>query len=281
MSDKFLRHYYKAIYGPLADKTIHNILKRELIEQFGFENMGLIADSLINRFFEITNQYAPLNKRLLPGQILWLAVAVDEKIGYGKTMVQSKLVPVILTLVTPNDLELMAENKASFKDLRPKTVARILKEAYTQGGVLSLTDVGVLLEISPQAISKAVSDYAKEYPNEVLPYRGTIHDMGPTLTHKRQAVELKLMGLLTTEIARQIHHDPSNVDVYQIDFERVYQLYKDGKNTNQISFLTKMSKHLVQEYIDLIEKYVSEGYNESNMSKVSKNMSKSISKNKN
>ncbi len=43
MSNRFSRVHYKAVYGPMAQKTLHNILKRELMEQFGFENMGLIC----------------------------------------------------------------------------------------------------------------------------------------------------------------------------------------------------------------------------------------------
>lgn len=261
MSDRFSRQQYKAVYGPLAEKTLHNILKRELLEQFGFENMGLIADALIRRFLEILDKYSPERIRLLPGQLLWLAVATNEKTGYGKSMLKSKLVPVIVTVISPQDLELMAEERITFKKLRPRIIARILKEAKAQGGVLALSDVGVMLGVGIQAVSTAVKDYQNEHPEEVLPYRGTIHDMGPTKTHKLQAIELKFKGCLTKEIARQIHHDPSNVDIYQKDFERVYALYRDSKDVNQISFLTKLSRHLVEEYIELINEYVVEETN--------------------
>lgn len=258
MSDKFSRQQYKVIYGPLAQKTLHNILKRELLEQFGFESMGLIADALIHRFLKILDEYAPERIRLLPGQLLWLAVATNEKTGYGKTMLKSKLVPVMVTVISSEDLELMAENRLTFKELRPGIVARILKEAKAQGGVLALSDVGIMLGISNSAVSTSVKEYQRQHPKEVLPYRGTIHDMGPTTTHKLQAIELKFKGCLTKEIARQIHHDPSNVDIYQKDFERVYALFQDDKDVNQISFLTKLSRQLVEQYIKLIDEYVVE-----------------------
>jgi hypothetical protein len=257
-NDRISRAHYKARYGPLAQKTLPNILKRELMEQFGFENMGLIADRLIERFLEILDQYRPHQVRLLPGQVLWLAVAADEKCGYGKTMMRSRLVPVTLTLVSPEDIEGMAEERITFKELRPRIVARLLKEAKEQGGVLALTDVGLLLGISGNAVGTAIREYQKQHPGETLPYRGTIHDLGPTVTHKLQAIELKFMGCLTQEIARRIHHDPTNVDIYQNDFERVYQLHQDGKDVNQISFLTRLSRQLVRQYIELIDRYVTE-----------------------
>lgn len=258
MSDRFTRQYYKATYGPLAQKTLHNVLKRELMEQFGFENMGLIADGLIRRFLELLDGYSPDRIRLLPGQMLWLAVARNEKIGYGKSMLRSKLVPVVLTVLSSEDLEAMANDRKTVRELRPRVVARMLKEAETQGGVLALSDVGAILRVSTQTVSAAVQAYAQDHPDEVLPYRGTLHDLGPTKTHKLQAIELKFMGCLTREIARRIHHDPSSVDAYQRDFERVYQLYRDGKDPNQISFLTKLSRQLVEEYIGLINDYVVE-----------------------
>lgn len=258
MSDRFTRQHYKAVYGPLAQKTLHNVLKRELMEQFGFENMGLIADALIRRFLELLDAYSPDRIRMLSGQILWLAVAREQKVGYGKSMLRSKLVPVILTVVGSEDLEAMANDRMTCQELRPRVVARILKEAEAQGGVLALSDVGVMLGISVGTVSKAIQSYCQEHPDEVLPYRGTLHDLGPTNSHKLQAIELKFMGCLTREIARRIHHDPSNVDAYQRDFERVYQLYRDGKDPNQISFLTKLSRQLVEEYIELINQYVVE-----------------------
>lgn len=258
MSDRFSRQHYKATYGPLAQKTLHNVLKRELMDQFGFENMGLIADGLIRRFLELLHDYSPDRVRLLPGQMLWLAVARNEKTGYGKSMLRSKLVPVVLTVLSSEDLEAMANDRKTLRELRPKVVARILKEAEAQGGVLALSDVGAILGVSFSTVSAAVKAYCSEHPDKVLPYRGTLHDLGPTKTHKLQAIELKFMGCLTREIARQIHHDPSSVDAYQRDFERVYQLYRDGKDSNQISFLTKLSRQLVEEYIGLIDKYVVE-----------------------
>lgn len=253
MSDFYTRQHYKDIYGPLSQKTIHNILKRELLEQFGFENMGLIADALIKRFLEILKEFSPDNITLLPGQVLWLAVDCHEKCGYGKSMLKTKLVPTILTLVSTEDLRLMAHERLPSKDLRPMVVARILKEAKAQGGVLALSDVAVLLGISVQAVRKAVEQYGKTHPGEILPYRGTIQDMGPTTSHKLQAVELKLKGLFTQEIARRIGHDPTNVDAYTNDFERVYELFQKQESVDKICFYTKLSPSLVHEYIKIVK----------------------------
>jgi len=256
MSDKFKRLYNKQLYGPLAQKSLHNILKRELMEQFGFENMGLIADALVARFLALIADYTPERKQMLPGQALWLAVAVDDKPGVGKPLWMSRLVPVVVTLVGKSDIERMIREGKNHLEIRPDVVARMLKEAYAQGGVLGFHDVALLLGISQSSVARAVRDWHKAHPDQVLPYRGTVHDMGCTTTHKKQAIELKLMGCLTQEIARRLHHDPESIDIYQVDFERVWQLHKGGRDENQIAFLTQISRSVVRQYIEIIDNHV-------------------------
>ena len=203
MNSFYERQHIKFRYGPLAQKTLHNVLKRELVEQFGFENMGLIADGLIHRFLEILEDFDPKRRTLLPGQVLWLAVSRRHRGRLDQPLWRSKLVPVRLSQAT---------------------------------------------------VSRLIRNYQKRH-REVLPFRGTVHDLGRTLTHKRQAVEWKLQGLLTQEIARRIHHTPEAVDAYLTDFERVYQLHGDGKPIVQIAFFTRIAQSVVRQYIELIDEY--------------------------
>jgi hypothetical protein len=85
------------------------------------------------------------------------------------------------------------------------------------------------------------------------PTRSTIHDLGSTISHKREIVALHLQGYLTSEIARMTNHDPHNVDRYLRDFERVYEIARDGASLNKICFLTGTSR-LVKEYLGIIQK---------------------------
>jgi hypothetical protein len=253
MNSFYERQHIKFRYGPLAQKTLHNVLKRELVEQFGFENMGLIADGLIHRFLEILEDFDPKRRTLLPGQVLWLAVSRRDRSRIDQPMWRSKLLPVRLTLLHPDDL-VQASQGTAWDDLRERRVVRLLKEAYDQGGVLGQHDVGVLLGLSQATVSRLIRSY-QQRTGELLPYRGTVHDLGRTLTHKRQAGEGRLQGLLTQEIARRIHHTPEAVDAYLTDFERVYQLHRDAKTLVQIAFLTRIAQSVVQQYIDLIDEY--------------------------
>jgi len=253
MNSFYERQHIKFRYGPLSQKTLHNVLKRELVEQFGFENMGLIAEGLIHRFLEILADFDPKHRTLLPGQALWLAVSRRDRSRIDQPLWRSKLVPVRLTLLDPEDLA-QASDGTPWDDLRERRAVRLLQQAYEQGGVLGQHDVAVLLGLSQSTVSRLIHQY-QQRTGEVLPFRGTVHDLGRTLTHKRQAVEWKLQGLLTQEIARRIHHTPEAVDAYLTDFERVYQLHRDGKTLVQIAFFTRIAQSVVRQYIDLIEEY--------------------------
>lgn len=243
------RLHKKAVYGPLCQQTLEAMLKRELMTNFGFENMGVIADVLIRRFLTIIEEYAPRQQRLRPYQTLVLALDKNEKLGYGKPMEHCRLVPVFVTLITPEELQELA-NGAKLRELRPQITARILKEAYDQGGVLSFSTVGLLTGLqSPSGISHAVARFYAQNPAVVLPHSGTIFDLGRTLTHKKTAVLLKHQGLLEQEIARRINHHPSSVARYIDDDERVGQLWEEGQSAEMISFITGLSLTVVKEYI--------------------------------
>ncbi len=149
-----------------------------MLTNFGFENMGAVADVLIERFLAIVEEYAPLQQRLRPYQTLVLAVDKNERFGYGKRMEQCQLVPVFITIITPEELQALADG-ARLHQLRPQIAARILKEAYDQGGVLSFSTVGLLTGLrSNKTISLAVAEFYEQNPDVVLPHSGTIFDMG-------------------------------------------------------------------------------------------------------
>lgn len=243
------RLHKKAVYGPLCQQTLEAVLKRELMTNFGFENMGVIADVLIQRFLDIIEEYAPPQKRLRPYQTLVLAVDKHEKFGYGKRMEECKLVPVIVTLITPAELQELADG-AKLRELRPRIAARILQEVYDQGGVLPFSTTGLLTGLHSHAtVGKAVEQFYEQNPDVTLPHSGTVFDLGRTVTHKKAAAVLKHQGLLTKEIARRINHRPSVVDRYNNDEERVGRLWEEGKSAEMISFITGLSLTVVEEYI--------------------------------
>lgn len=92
-------------------------------------------------------------------------------------------------------------------DVLPDRIARLLKDAYAQGGVLSLVDVGLMLGKSPGCVSEVLRKrYRPRHPDEVLPTIVSVFDVDKTMTHTAIAVKLHIQGLLLTEIAQRMDH---------------------------------------------------------------------------
>ena len=76
-------------------------------------------------------------KTLYPGQIVWLAVDVNDKFHPRKTMAETTLIPVKLTIHSNEDIDLLLNPKIRLRDVIKHKIARLLIEAYSQGGVLT------------------------------------------------------------------------------------------------------------------------------------------------
>ncbi|NOX88433.1 MAG: DUF1670 domain-containing protein [Calditrichaeota bacterium] len=247
------RSYAKMIYGPSQKKTLHNLLKRELVLNFGFENKLKIADVLIESMLDIINTYGRETEQMKAHQILWPAVDKDDFPGYGKSMDKTKHKLIVLTLWTDAELNKIV-NGLSPKALLKDRIARFCQEAYAQDTLLSMVDIALILNISPSYAVKLRIQWEKEH-DQILKTRGSYHDLGMTLTHKRQIIKDHLKGLMPSEIARKHKHEPSSVDRYIGDFERTLPFFQENQSDAKIAFYTRMSEHLVREYRKLYQEF--------------------------
>ncbi len=238
------------IYKSLQQKTLENMIIRELVINFGYDNQLAVADTLAKRVLEIVKEYSLEKERVNPGQIVWPAVDINERPGRGKNMAMTKQKTVLLTLVSEEEVRQLS-NGHKPRELLPDVIARILLEAEEQGGVLAMNDLAAMMHCSTATVTKAREAWETKH-GKILPTRGSLHDMGTTFTHKKQIVGLHLEGYFTSEIARMTNHDPINVDRYIGDFQRVFMLAQDGQPLNKICFYTGLSKGLVAQYLDFI-----------------------------
>lgn len=84
----------------------------------------------------------------------------------GKRIEDSRLVPVILDLVTHEEIE-DASTGASVSASRPGCVLRLFRQAHEQGGVLSGADIGLLLHMSNVAANRIARSH--ERANREMP----------------------------------------------------------------------------------------------------------------
>ncbi len=239
-------------YSSLEYRDLANLLLTRLVEGYGYDNKVQVAKKLVNDVLELVEENTPSMDMVRPGQICWLARSIDSRAGPEK---DSKKVLVKLTVVGEEDRELLMKG-GGVSDLKRLRVVRMLKEAEEQGGVLTIADVSALTGLSLPTVSKYVSSYEKN-TDQVLPTRGTVHDVGSKTSHKKRIVRMYLDGYQPLEIARKTRHNVENVDRYVKDFRRVKLLSKN-MDKDRISFLLSMSPRLVEEYLDLVQDYYPE-----------------------
>jgi hypothetical protein len=229
--------------------ALRHLLHTDFPGVFGREIARFFADR-IDRLYE---RFHPPRSRFKMGQILWVGVAVDARPTREKRIEETELVAIVLDLVTPQDLA-QAKSIGLFQTRRARIV-RLFRQAYEQGAVLSEADVSLLTELSINTISRHVTTYERD-TRETVPRRGTIHDLGPSVTHKaiicyKHLVEHKP----TSQVAQETFHSAEAVEYYVQCFRRVQLCRDSGMSLEDTARATGHSLRLVREYLDLIDQY--------------------------
>lgn len=263
----------------LKDKSLEHLLLHRFLNNYGYDKGEITAKAIIADIIKLIDDYFLVSTldddqhHIHSGQLVYMAIPVDERPQKYKSIAQTRLKPVVLSYVTDNDIAHIAHGFDS-KSLRKKRLFRWVHEAFDQGALLTQLDLSMLLGVCDAVVSQYVSEIQKE--GKLLPTRGNIHDMSGAITHKREIITLYLEGYFTPEIALKTNHSNESVDRYIRDYLRVQLLWEHGITTlDQISQLARLSKKVVQQYIDLLPEKV-----RSKISKI-KNNKKLESDNKN
>jgi hypothetical protein len=241
--------HYSSAHDRFLKPAIVNFFEREFCGMFGPVVRENIADALIDLF----NSLCPESSRLKPGQIIWNAL--DKRTRADSESRRYK--PVILSVVTDDEVS-MFENNSSVTTIRKNVMARMIREAYQQGAVLSTRDLSLLLVSCASVLSHQRIEYEKEH-HTVLPHTGVIHDMGTTLTHKRIIIYKHIVEKKDPSIvARETNHSQMAVDKYLKDFSRVKTLVNDKKDIDFIHHTTNIARPVIKQYLQIINNYVKE-----------------------
>lgn len=209
---------------------------------------------LVQAVAEMVRNFYPQTSHLQPGQTTWVAVHKDAGPAYGKSIADTKLTPVVLDLLLADEAARRAKGER-LRDLKRDAAARLFNQAYEQEGVLTHTEVALLLKLSPRTVGKYVAQWETDH-NQVLPRRGTIHDIGPSLTHKRIIIHKLFIEQHTVEqVARDTNHSFGAIQNYIGTFRQVLLCRKNAMTTGEIAFAIKKSPRLVKEYECIIEQY--------------------------
>ena len=189
-----------------------------------------------------------------PHQIVFNSIAATVPPGVSSK--EARAVPVKLTILDTDDIKVASAS--SIREMIKSRIVRIVEEAFEQGGALTQADVALILGISPRSVVRYVNEIQEE--GIYLHTRGNIRDIGPGISHKTKIVELYLKNYEYCDIERRTKHSASAIMRYIKEFSRVFILKEQGHSFNEMRVLTDISEKLLQEYLDLIERYNGEEY---------------------
>jgi hypothetical protein len=239
-------------YQRIKGKSLKNILLERFTNKYGYDKGIVTANAIVDDILLLVETYYRYsdNSFIKPGQMVWHAVPIDEYPAKGKSIEQTKLIPVVLDIISDSDIEDMRK-PIHHRELRLKRVERWTNQAYEQGAALSQLDLAVLLSVNEVTAGIYVREYQSLY-NRKLPTRGNIQQIGGGQTHKKEIISDYLNGYLVPSICQRTNHSKEAVERYIRDFEAIKMLSSKFDDINTISLVTRLSKSVVNQYIDLL-----------------------------
>lgn len=236
-------------FAPLKEKGLHAALTHCLQTQFPKIGGPRILDLCAEMLLQVIGQHLRPREHLSHGQVLWSAIAVEDRPRHQRIR-DYKLVPVVLDLSTPEDIDLRLERKETSERLLARAL-RLCRQAYEQGGLLSNCDLAEILNAQDAQIARVLAAHERD-TKELVPRRATLHDVGTGLTHKRIICRKRYAeGKEPDQIARETYHSLEAVDRYLGQYDRVRHCRLQGLTPEQTAHALDCSVRLVQEYLDI------------------------------
>jgi hypothetical protein len=237
----------------IKKRSLPDLLVHKFLTEYGYDHGAVIARAIVDDILHTFERCYP--KRVAPKTVIWLAVRLKAR-DRMKGISISDLVPVQLRMYTEDEAQLLTDpalrkRRQARHAFNRARFARWCFEAYEQGGLLTQLELSLLSGLSPEHISSALREYEAE-TGTIVPTRGTVHDMGPAVTHKGEVVRRWLQHQSPLQIARQMKHSQTSVDRYIADYQKV-RLLAQKIPIADLPALTGMSPGLVSQYLALLQ----------------------------
>lgn len=238
-----------------AKRSLKQQLLYKFINDYGYERGPVVAGAIVDDILALIETV--YSDRLPPRHINWPAVPVHNGLK-GKSPDIHQLVNVRLQMVTDQEVALLNDQKllgqqAAKRTFNQHRFARWCQEAYAQDAVLTLFDLSLLSGLGEGQVGYLLRQYQQDHQT-TLPLRGTVHDVGPAVSHKAEVIRRFLRGHSPADIARDLNHTQQAVDIYIKDYEVTRKLVQKFP-IKDIPALSRRSMSLVKEHIKLIRQY--------------------------
>lgn len=242
-------------YASIAKRSFASALIRLLAEEYRFLGGPRVMQMLVEDVENLIREFYPANEQSGSGSLIWTCTADEgKKAEAGKPTEEYKTVTIHLPLVTKDELDSRTHTGSDPYQREKNQVARLIRSAAEQGGLLTLAELSVILGHSYAKVSRIVQEWQAE-TGEMLPLKGYRMDQGAKPTHKAEIVRLFEQGKEPPDIAYESGHSLKSVERYLKDYERVKMLLKSGNDTSTISALINRGKSVVLEYIKIAREY--------------------------
>ncbi len=239
----------------MQKRDVGEVLLHRFLNEYGYNHGPVIAKAIVQDILETIQAFYP--DRLPPKTINWLAVRIARK-GQRKGLDARDLVAVRLVVITEEEMILLTNKKLraarqARETFNRQRLVRWCFEAYEQGGVLMILDMAILTGLSERTVRRLIHSYEEKH-DRVVPVRGTVHDLGPTVTHKVEVVRRWLRHESPADIAKSLNYSQESVDRYLDDFQRVRLLVQHFPLLD-IPALANISASVVGQYVALLREY--------------------------
>ncbi len=232
-------------WNRLESKSLDQQFVNEIIH--GLNCSPFEASAVLDCVYKVFNGYFESSSPLKPGQIKLQLVAVEAKVN--QKLSEAQQVTVTLTLNDDKE-DLAIRKKHGIVGLRRHKTERMCREAFDQGGLLTVEDLAYrIFNCGVRTINRDLEYFRQQGIS--IPLRSTVKDMGRTLSHRLLIIKLWAQGKEYSAIAKTACHSLNAIQNYVDKFKRTISLSKEGYDVNRIAFILRISSSLVEQYLEI------------------------------
>lgn len=250
-------------YESIPKRSFGNAIIRLLEEHYKLVGSHKVLQMIAEDIMTLHKEFYPEIESKGFGHIVWQTTGADcKKPSYGTRVEDYQVKTVILPLVTKEDVEMRIGSfygkanqnyqKQTERDI--EVMARLVKSAYEQGGLLSGAELSVLLNRSLTTIGRYLRIYHQRH-EDILPTKGIILDQGSKPTHKASILDLYEQGYPEVDIARFTTHTIESVGRYIKNYKNIKLLLEKGFNLMEMVRITGLGRKTIIQYRDLVYLY--------------------------
>lgn len=252
-------------YTNITRRTFASAVVHLLETEYGFLGGRRVMQLLAEDIQGLVDEFYPASERVGSGDLIWTCTADEgKKAEPGKAVEEYKVVTVTLPLIAQEDVVARTQGNTprnqraeAVRARHKRQLARVVKAAHEQGGLLTLAELSVMLNLSYERTERYAREWEAE-TGELLALKGYHMDQGSRPTHKGEIIRLSEQGKEPPDIARATRHSLKSVERYLTDYERVRMLLKQGVAVEQLSSLIGRGPRVIQEYVDIARQYHAE-----------------------